>query len=256
MYQPERVRRLKSGTADDDDRDAARYLIDELKSAIKRGARDPQGTMGTRYRDLYTALQATTRRLGIAFRLEHDSLGSLVKAHSDLPRMPSLLIDSVIDPPFERLLDNLDDPASLRLLEPVDPSTTGWAKVDDEIEELRAAAAAATTGHDRAAVARLCREIFVSLAEAAYDEPRHGRLPEREDGQGGGTVKPRIEQVITTEAAGGDLSDLRVLMTKALSFANSLQHHKDPGDNEAMICADATIMIATGVRRLTAASRL
>jgi hypothetical protein len=92
--------------------------------------------------------------------------------------------------------------------------------------------------------------VFVSLANAAYDEDRHGPLSERCDGQGGATVKLRIEAVIKSEAAGGDREDLRGLMVKALNFANSLQHHKDPADAETMTCADATIFVAMAVRRL------
>lgn len=219
------------------------------------GGRDPQGRHGTRYRELYTALQATTERMGIKWRLQHDSLGSFVAANGDVAQMPTLLRSTVIDPLFERLLENLDDPHALRLFEATEPARTGWAVVDDEIAELRAAGAAAVTGHDRAAVARLCREVFVSLANAAYDEARHGPLPQCKDGEGGGTVKLRIEQVIKTAARGGDLADLRGLMVKTLNFANSLQHHKEPDDVEAMVCADATIFVATALRRLTAGER-
>lgn len=251
VYEVRRVNLLAKGTSDEDDRDAARWLVDEMKSAIGRGSGNPQGSMGTRYRELYVALRATAERMGVDFRLDHDSLGSLVKANPGLRRMSPILAASIIDGPFERLLDHLDDPAALRLLAPVEPSGNGWVEVDKEIAQLRAGAAAAATGHDRGAIARLCREVFVSLARAAYDEQRHGKLPEREGGKGGATVKLRIEQVIKTEAAGKNLRDLRVLMTKTLDFANSLQHHKDPEDVEVMICADATIMVVSGVRRLT-----
>ena len=41
-------------------------------------------------------------------------------------------------------------------------------------------------------------------------------------------------------------------MVKALNFTNSLQHHKDPTEAEAMTCADATIFVAMAVRRLMA----
>lgn len=251
MYQRERIRRLRNGTDQDGDRDGARYLIDQLKSSMISGARDPQGTHGTRYRELYVALQATSERMGIRFRLEHDSLGAFVKANPGLDSMPHLLRVSVIDPPFSRLLDALDSPTDRHLFEAVEPGVGGWDRVDGEIAELRALAAGASTGHDRAGVARLCREVFVSLADAIYDGVRHGPLPERQSGQGGGTVKARIEAVIKIEAVGSELTDLRVLMLKALNFANSLQHHKNPADVEAMICADATIFVATALRRVT-----
>jgi hypothetical protein len=87
---------------------------------------------------------------------------------------------------------------------------------------MRAVGAGASTGHDWAAVARLSREVFVSLAKTAYDEDRHGPLPERRDSKGARTVKLHIEAVIKLAAAGGDREDLRGLMVKALNFAKTL----------------------------------
>jgi hypothetical protein len=121
--------------------------------------------------------------------------------------------------------------------------------VDKEIQELRQDAATTRTGHDRAEIGRLCREVLVSVADTAYDEPRHGPLPERQHGEGGGTVTKRLEAVLATDAAGPDLADLRTLVRKVMSLANALQHRKDPSDTEAMILADATIMLARAVRR-------
>ncbi len=253
MFDPARVERLRKGHADEDDRDGARYLVEELKSSIIRGARDPTGSHGTRYRSLYVALQTTTERLGIRFRLPHDSLGSLVKANPGLATMPQLLRSGAVNAPFEPLLDALDAPADRQLLHPVGLPLTNWETVDAEIEELRRNAAGAASGHDRAAVGRLCREVFVSLAHAAYDDSRHGPLPEPREGQGGGTVKPRLEAVIATEASGTGLADLRSLMRKSLAFANTVQHRKNPSDIEIMVCADATIFVASAVRRLCAA---
>ncbi len=255
MYEPARIRLLKAGHPQEDDRDGARYLVDELKSAIIRGAGDPQGRYGSRYRALYVALVATAERLGIRFRLEQDSLGSFVKEHPGLDRAPQLLRASIIDPPFAPLLDLLDNPGDRRLLEPVQHAVTSWTRVDEEIAELRVLAAGASTGHDRGAVGRLCREVFVSLAHAAYDEERHGPLPRREDGAGGGTVKSQIEAVIRAEARGGDLADVRSVTTKVLDLANRLQHRKSPPDAETMICADATIFVVMAVRRLTDAGQ-
>jgi hypothetical protein len=171
--------RLRDGYADENDRDGARYLIDELDSAIVRGARRPQGNYGTRYRDLIVALEATAGRLGFTFRPDYDSLGALVHA------FPGLATSAPIDrrnatAQFKPLLDALDRPPSRRLIDPVGAPATGWAKVDAEIDELRRDAATTRTRHDRAEIGRLCRKALISVADAACDESRHGPLPQRE----------------------------------------------------------------------------
>jgi len=253
MYDQARIARLRRGHEDENDRDGARYLIDELESAIIRGATEPTGSQGTRYRALMVALQATTTRLGIHFTPDYDSLGSLVKAHPGLGKMGPLLRGPIVRGPFGPLLEALDDPMSRHLHDPVDQPLTGWAKVDAEIAELRSNAAGASSGHDRGAVGRLCREVFVSLASASYDAARHGPLPDPPTGGGGGTVNPRLTAVISVEAAGGSRDKLRAVVAKSLDLANSLQHRKEPSDVEAMICADATIFVAAAIRRLTRA---
>ncbi len=255
MYDLARISRLRRGDENEPDRDGARYLINELESAIIRGARDPAGSQGTRYRNLIVALEATTDRLGIRFRPEHDSLGSLARAHPGLGSMPTMLRSAVVRGPFEALLEALDEPQARKLFEPIDQPTTGWAALDDEIAQLRRDAAGMASGLDRGAIGRLCREIFVSLADAAYDEKRHGPLPEPKEGAGGGSVKTRIEAVIATEAVGSNLALLRSVSNKCLDLANRLQHRKNPSDAESMICADATIFVVTAVRRLIAAGR-
>jgi hypothetical protein len=183
--------------------------------------------------------------------MQHDSLGSLVKANAGIERMGPLLRDGIVNEPFEPLLEALDSPRERQLLEPVGLPLTNWEKVDVEVEQLRRDAAGAATGHDRAAVGRLCREVFVSLAEAAYDESTDGPLPAREKGGGGGTVKTRLEAVIASEAEGSGLAELRGLLRKTLDLANSIQHRKSPSDAEILVCADATILVASALRRLS-----
>lgn len=250
MFDPTRIERLRRGDADEDDRDGARYLIDELESATIRGAGAPTGSHGSRYRALIVALKETTERLGIRFRPQHDSLGGLVKAHPELANGPSLLRANVARGQFEHVLEVLDTPWDRQLLEPVDQPTTGWELVDSDVDELRRNAAGAATGHDRGAVGRLCREVLVAVAEAAFDLDRHGPLPEPEEGAGGGTVTARLEAVIAREAEGSTKAELRAVLRKTLALANTVQHRSSAGDAEAMICADATILLAAAFRRL------
>lgn len=92
-------------------------------------------------------------------------------------------------------------------------------------------------------MARTCREAFVSLADAAYDEDRHGPLPDPKPGAGGGTVTARLEAVIRTEAAGSKSDELRTMATKTLAYANSRQHSKTTTHKQAADVIDATIFV-------------
>lgn len=250
MYDPARIKRLRDGNAGEDDRDGARYLIDELQKASIRGAKDPTGTNGSRYRELMVALQATTERLDIKFAPERDSLGALVKLHPEIATGGSLIAGVVARRQFEPLLEALDEPADRQVLEPIGLPQTGWDRVDQDIAELRKNAAGATSGHDRGAVGRLCREVLVSVAKTAYDEDRHGPLSEREEGAGGGTVMRKLEAILAKEASGSSHAELRSVLRKTMEFANTIQHRAGASDAEAMICADITIALTAAFRRL------
>jgi hypothetical protein len=50
---------------------------------------------------------------------------------------------------------------------------TGWERVDDQIVQLRQRYRVALTVEDFQAVGLLCRDVFVSLAEAIFDAGRH-----------------------------------------------------------------------------------
>lgn len=249
MYDAARAERIRRGTQSEPDERAARYLIDEL---IKTCVRDPDGeSMGTRYDTLMTALEAVCEREEFGWSPKYRSLRAFGRG-VDLSRVPSILVYRTVGEQFESLLDALD--SDVRLYEPFDAdeeeALEGWDHVDEEVGSLRDDFATADSASDYANLARQCREIFVSLADAAYDEERHSPLKVPKGG-GGGTVKLRLEAVIRTEAAGSAREELRAVALKTLDLANKLQHRKTTTRPDAATLCDSTVMAVRILRRLT-----
>lgn len=107
----------------------------------------------------------------------------------------------------------------------------------------------ADSASDYSNLARQCREIFVSLAEAAYDLDRHGE-PELPDEGGCGDVKARLTAVIRSEAAVSGATDLRAVALKTLDLANKLQHRKTASRADAATLCDTTLIMVGIIRRL------
>ncbi|MFP5326234.1 MAG: hypothetical protein ACLGHT_01990, partial [Acidimicrobiia bacterium] len=239
MYDAAKAERIRRGTQSEPDDRAARWLIDEL---IKTCVRDPDGeSMGTRYDTLMTALEAVRERQEIGWSPKYRSLRAFGRG-VDLSRVPTMLVYRTAGEQFESLLDALD--SDVRLFEPVDvdeeEELEDWEAVDQEVENLREDFATADSASDYANLARQCREIFVSLAEAAFDAERHGPLKKPKDG-GGGTVKLRLEAVIRMEAAGSAREELRAVALKTLDLANKLQHRKTTTRPDAASLCDCTV---------------
>jgi hypothetical protein len=244
LYDAALVERIRRGTASESDDRAARYLIDELEKACLR---DPgAGRFGTRYDALMQALEEVCKRLNLSWKARHRSLRAWGKAH-DISRLTATQQKQVVRAQFESLLDGLDDPSGISLIKSVDPQEGGdqWTVLDGEITELREAFAGADSSTDYGNMARQCREIFVSLADAAYDENRHGPVP-----SDGGNVKVRLEAVIRAEARGSANEHMRAMAFKSLNLANKLQHDKAVTRAEAANVADVTLVTAQVVRRL------
>lgn len=247
MYEAQRAERIRRGSQSEPDDRAARWLIDEL---IKTCVRDPDGdSMATRYDTLMTALEAVCERQEIGWAPAHRSLRAFGKA-VDLSRVPPMSVYRVAGSQFDSLLDALD--SDTRLYEPVDmgeeEQLEGWELVDSEVGALREDFAVADSASDYSNLARQCREIFVSLADAAYDRDRHGEFELPDEG-GRGDVKARLTAVIRSEARGSRAADLRAVALKTIDLANTLQHRKSASRADAATLCDTTLMTVRIVRR-------
>lgn len=137
---------------------------------------------------------------------------------------------------YQPLLDALNLDARVSTIQPSDP--TGWARVDRSIEKIIKALETAKNEEDFQAVAFLCREAIISLAQATYDPEKH----ESVDG-----VKPsptdakRMLENFIAETLKGDSHDYQRKFAKAaFDLAVNLQHRRTAVFRDAALCAEAT----------------
>lgn len=121
--------------------------------------------------------------------------------------------------------------------------STGWEKVDRQLNEVRTRLATARTEEQCQAVGLLCREVLISVAEAAHDVERHPLLDVT-------TVSPtdmkrRLSAFFAAELAGSANSEARSHAKAAVTLALALQHKRTADYRTAAICAEATWSVAT-----------
>lgn len=121
-------------------------------------------------------------------------------------------------------------------VQPSDP--TGWARVDRSVEKIIKTLETAKNEEDFQAVALLCREAIISLAQAVYDPEKHESL----DG-----VKPsptdakRMLESFIAETLKGDSHDYQRKFAKAaFDLTVNLQHRRTAVFRDAALCAEAT----------------
>jgi hypothetical protein len=119
---------------------------------------------------------------------------------------------------------------------------TGWAAVDGQVAQLRVRLASCETGEDAQAVGLLCREIMVSLADAAHDPMVHGEV--------GASAVDRLNAAVDAHAAGEGNAKLRKLLKSTVDYANTVQHRRDCPLEEAGLVAEATVNAVHMVRRI------
>jgi hypothetical protein len=124
---------------------------------------------------------------------------------------------------------------------------TGWERVDDQIVQLRQRYRVALTVEDFQAVGLLCRDVFVSLAEAIFDAARHTAEGE----EAPTAIRDQLFAVIEHEAAGAANRELRALQKAAIDYANKVQHDRSATRDQARVVAEATIAAVNVVRALT-----
>jgi hypothetical protein len=125
-----------------------------------------------------------------------------------------------------------------------DDARTGWERVDDQMVQLRERFKAAATTEDYQGIGLRCREVFVSLGRACYDEDEHGPAENLVD---------RLYAAIEGAAPGGANKELRKLLKAGIDYANKVQHDSDGTRQNARIAAEVTAASVTVIRTLLAA---
>ena len=151
-------------------------------------------------------------------------------------------IQAVVDP---RYSSSDDAYPTMQASEPV----PAWNRVDRTLRELRAQLRKARTEEQCQVVGLMCRELLVSLAQAAYDPEVHAPI----DGtKPSSTDAPRmLEAYLVTELKGRSNEAARRHARAALALANDLQHRRTATIKDAALCAEATASLVNLIAILT-----
>lgn len=191
------------------------------------------------YVSLYNEADQALRARGIKNMISHSDLWSWYGRWSsgDLPTYQSRR--TYLSEVFQPLIGQVKSAASG--MRPVGHEPTGWAKVDLTAGEIRQRLAEATMPEQYQAVALLCREALISLAEAVYEPSKHrsldGIAPSSTD------AKRRLDAYFAIELAGGTNDEARKHARAAVDLAVHLQHRRTAGFREAALCAEATTSV-------------
>jgi len=137
---------------------------------------------------------------------------------------------------YQPLLDALKMGAKTTVVQPSDP--TGWARVDRNVEKIIKTLETAKNEEDFQAVALLCREAIISVAQAVYDPEKHesidGVKPSPTD------AKRMLENFIAEALRGNSYDYQRKFAKAAFDLAVNLQHRRTATFRDAALCAEAT----------------
>jgi hypothetical protein len=137
---------------------------------------------------------------------------------------------------YQPLLDALSLGTRAATVEPSEP--TGWARVDRSFEKIVKTLETGKNEEDFQAIALLCREAIISLAQAVYNpeqhEPLDGVKPSPTD------AKRMLESFIAGSLKGDSHDYLRKFAKAVFDLAVSLQHRRTAAFRNAALCAEAT----------------
>lgn len=254
------VERIRRGTSDIPDVEAAERLVDQvagLMVAVATGG--PRiDDVKARYAREYKALSAVLKRLGIKNPNTHSDLWTWYgKWTSDdklnagwAPRRT--YIAEMYAPVREALEASADSHGEVAT--GVDEGPTGWADVDAKVGILRRRVRDMDDSPDDArAVGLQCVSVLEALGRAAFDEERH--LPEGEDMPHLNDAKSRLGHFLTAVAGeevkkGERFEHVRTLVRASWRQAQAVKHRDDPNATDAGIAADAAALLVAIVRRL------
>jgi len=136
---------------------------------------------------------------------------------------------------YQPLLDalRLSKGAKIEVVEP-----TGWTRVDRNVEKIAIALEHANNEEDYQALALLCREVIISLAQAVYDPKEHasfdGVRPSETD------AKRMLENYIASRLCGQSNEYQRKFAKASFDLAVNLQHCRTADFQSAALCVEAT----------------
>jgi hypothetical protein len=248
----EKLRRGK--TEGRDDLEAAQGLVELAHEELQAYGTNSSNRLNNREIDLVIkTMHSVLARIGIDTRLpfrdfeRFRSYWTKNGGHGSWQARRDILND-IFDPIDARIL-SLEERSFNELVDPVSPRTaTGWAKVDEEIDELRRKFRSAGTPQDYRAIGTNCVGVVEELSRVTYDAGIHLRPGEEEPPVN--NSKNRLDRVIETALSGQANEELRGLAKRAVAVAHLIKHKTTPTRREAGIAADTVILLSNIIRRL------
>lgn len=247
----------KAPLHNDDDLETAimltRFLYEEFKDHAERSwARLSEEEV----EDAQRCLRGILRRHNIPFHLQWRNFSDAERHWSaqEGPGRPNkafrlAILDEIFAPPLEALYEKLDHHDAVEVATPVSPrKETGWAAVDEAIENIRKTFTSARSTPEYKAIGLHCVTALERLSETVYDVQEH--VPEGEEPLPKNKRKNRMERYISASLPGKDNADLRALVRAADTFAETVKHRSTPTRREAGIAADTVILITHLLRRI------
>jgi hypothetical protein len=159
------------------------------------------------------------------------------------------ILDSVFESLHDELTERETHSLESNLADPISPrGRTGWARVDEEVAELRRHFAGARTPQDYRNVGNDCVTVLEALSRQVYDPDKHLRDGEEEPPIG--KTKQRIGRFVEDTAPGSDAAVLRKLVRSSIEYVQEVKHRDTGSRKEAGIAADSVILLANLLRRL------
>ncbi len=206
-------------------------------------------------REANRSLQAVLRRQGVAFDppwSDFPSFRTYWLAHEgrDSWQARRDMLAEQFEPVLKALESVQDQASANELSRGVSPRNhLGWPLVDDQIEQLRHRFATASTPVDYKDVGNRCVGVIEALSALVYD-------PDLDCPDG---VKPlpvektdlRIGAYIDRRLPGSANEELRGLVKKASALSHKMKHSPRADRTSSGIAADAVILLANILRRLS-----
>lgn len=205
-------------------------------------------------RGAIAALRAVTSRLQVSFEPEFRDFDTF-KAHwkrrgaAGSYQKRRDMISQLFEPVHDQLAELQAGTLKSSLAVSVSPRPrTGWAKVDEELDELRRHFKAARSPQDYRNIGNDCVAVLERLSGEAYVPARHLKPGEEEPAVA--KTKDRLDAVVAADLPGAENAPLRKLGRAAIELAQAVKHTTTPDRRSAGMAADAVILLANLLRRL------
>jgi hypothetical protein len=250
------VRQIRAGAIDAPDAEVAVALARLVHDELEAYGTDDSGALdNAAMRESLLALRAITTRIGVDLEVPFRDLTTFRSywiregARGSWQARRDILA-AIFDDAHDRLAElESAELASDDLADPVSPhGRTGWAKIDEEIAELRRHFQAARTPQDHRNVGNDCTIVIEALSKQLYVVDKH--LREGEEEPPVGKTKQRLDRVIEDAAPGPHNAALRKVARATIELAQAVKHDGASTRREAGCAADSVILLANLLRRL------